>query len=101
MTHRAYAPKRHFLTPWWIRKALYTLVGLAALVATAFDFASLEQVEQWTEMADKIIPQVTLFIVGAMAARNTSRISDRPELSVYGQPITDGYGPYHGGHDAH
>lgn len=77
MTHRipAQAPKPRAVigTPWFIRKAVYLIVGVVGLVAVAFGLVSPEQADSWMAQAGSL----AAVLGGFMSAAYTGPASDK------------------------
>ena len=63
--------------PWFIRRAVYALVGVVGVLAVAFGVASPEMVDGWQELA----PGIASAIGGILAALNTGPGSDTPHVA--------------------
>lgn len=59
-------------TPWWIRTAIYILVAIAGLVATAVGWVTPDVADGWQTH----VPGIAAMIGGLVAALHTGRASD-------------------------
>lgn len=64
-------------TPWWIRTAIYVLVAIAGLVATATGWVTPEMADGWQTH----VPGIAAMIGGLVAALHTGRASDESPAS--------------------
>lgn len=90
MTHRispASKPRAVISTPWWIRLAVYVVVGLVGLVLTVLGIVEPAQVDSWLGQTGGI----AAFIGGLLAAVHTGRDSDehRNAAREAPQPVTE------------
>lgn len=59
-------------TPWWVRLAIYVIVGIVGLVGTVTGFVTTEQVDTWLGQ----VGSIAALIGGVVAAVFTGRASD-------------------------
>ena len=101
MTHRApRSPKPRAVigSPWFVRKAVYLIVGLVGLIAVAFGIVSPEQADSWLAQAASLGAALGGFYAGV----NTGPASDEsPAQEIArntpgGGGLPDGFTAYPG-----
>lgn len=91
MTHRAYSnpkPRAVIGSPWFVRKAVYLIVGLVGLVAVAFGIVSPEQADSWLAQAGSLAAVLGGFLAGV----NTGPASDESPAAEIARTVGAGGG---------
>lgn len=101
MTHRISnaKPRAVISTPWWIRLALYVVVGIVGLALTAFGIVNPGMVDSWLAGTGS----VAAMLGGFFAAAHTGKASDETPaqevaretaIQVGETPAGDGFSSY-------
>lgn len=70
--HNLSRPRAVIATPWWIRLALYVVVGVVGLALTAFGIVNPGMVDSWLASTGS----VAAMLGGFFAAAHTGKASD-------------------------
>ena len=96
MTHRTSTQKPRAIvgTPWFIRKAIYVVVGLVGLVAVAFGIVSPEQADGWLAQAGSLAAVLGGFLAGANTGRASDETPAQEMARINPQPVPPAFDSY-------